>query len=421
MNLDHYSSQQRSSQLPQSQQQQQQQQRQQQQQQRQRQRLPLRNEINGYTIDQQGYSDGVSDSKDNDGRFMTVSRRQWEMVLSKLSRLEKENELLLIKMLKLESDKKHLDKEIEQLVDPLQVCGNGLEIDNQLRRSSLRQLSENPNDDVKLQTSDTVIPKNVRDSPLLCQHKYHNDSRADQSLIDADMRETEDEKQNQEQPSGSSSHDNKVDVALPNKDEIAADFNQLPSSLNRSLSNQRHPPATTNETSATNSTQASNCANSSTNTTLTSQTNFFPKFDITKFTFPLNGPKPRQYDLERVDQLSHDDLVYCVKNTIAMFTIPLDENFAVSLLRQSYFIGIVARFVKIVHKMIFPKRADLSCSKWFEGKMLKSNGKIDDKMIGLQYILKEMLESLYPLLRENAHQCRDKANRASAEKNLNMC
>lgn len=104
-----------------------------------------------------------------------------------------------------------------------------------------------------------------------------------------------------------------------------------------------------------------------------------------------------------------------------MFTIPLDENFAVSLLRQSYFIGIVARFVKIVHKMIFPKRADLSCSKWFEGKMLKSNGKIDDKMIGLQYILKEMLESLYPLLRENAHQCRDKANRASAEKNLNMC
>lgn len=402
-------------------QQQQQQQRQQQQQQRQRQRLPLRNEINGYTIDQQGYSDGVSDSKDNDGRFMTVSRRQWEMVLSKLSRLEKENELLLIKMLKLESDKKHLDKEIEQLVDPLQVCGNGLEIDNQLRRSSLRQLSENPNDDVKLQTSDTVIPKNVRDSPLLCQHKYHNDSRADQSLIDADMRETEDEKQNQEQPSGSSSHDNKVDVALPNKDEIAADFNQLPSSLNRSLSNQRHPPATTNETSATNSTQASNCANSSTNTTLTSQTNFFPKFDITKFTFPLNGPKPRQYDLERVDQLSHDDLVYCVKNTIAMFTIPLDENFAVSLLRQSYFIGIVARFVKIVHKMIFPKRADLSCSKWFEGKMLKSNGKIDDKMIGLQYILKEMLESLYPLLRENAHQCRDKANRASAEKNLNMC
>ncbi|KAI5963877.1 hypothetical protein KGF57_001152 [Candida theae] len=140
--------------------------------------------------------------------------------------------------------------------------------------------------------------------------------------------------------------------------------------------------------------------NSTSNNTLVHSKNMYPNFDITRHLPGPNYPQVEQCDLDKAELLSHDDLVYCVKTVLAVAVIRLDENYEASLYRQRRFISIASRFVKLVHSFTFPLRLDISCSSWFEGRMLDSEGKVDEDMVGLQHMLNELLRVIQIVMDE---------------------
>lgn len=313
--------------------------------------------------------DKIHMTKLSDYGYLTIGRQEFESLLVKLSNLERDNAQLI--------------KENEQLTNALKERGNDLLANGQahVAKSTQTNSQERSKSEVVSPLSETNGSKEKRVNANPCQCECPCDSHIKKSPVTTEIQSEETPKKQQSQASQLSAEETTNDENGKNYD--SNDSNQ--------------PVSSRNHNSPQDLSKQGN-ANSSTNTTLVSQTNFYPKFDINRYNFPKTGPKPRLNDLDKVDQLSHDDLVYCVKTTLAIFIIQLDVNYEVSLLRQSCFISMVLRFVKIVHKLLFPERLDISCSKWFEAKMLKSDGEIDDRMEGLQCRLNEMVFHLHKLV-----------------------
>ncbi|KAG5421032.1 hypothetical protein I9W82_000122 [Candida metapsilosis] len=301
---------------------------------------------NGGNVPHNGQTNAPSD-KLHDDNFFTIRRHEFATLLARLSQLERDNE--------------HLVKENERLVSSLHKRDDG-------GPSQYNQ----PQSNKSTQTNPQKEPSRVLESVLKEEKSSINENGSASSVkpteeplaSKASTGLGQSRSQSTEEPT------NGEIMIQENSDHLVPPVH--PDSTN--ISERAHP-------------------SSSSNSTLVSK-NIYPKFDISRHITTPNGPNVEQYDLDKVDHLSHEDLVYCVKTTLAIFVIHLDENFELSLLRQRYFIGLVSRFVKLVHKLMFPKRLDLSCSKWFEGKYLNSEGKIDDQMVGLQCKLNEMLYAI---------------------------
>ncbi|KAI3404852.2 hypothetical protein KGF56_002369 [Candida oxycetoniae] len=122
-------------------------------------------------------------------------------------------------------------------------------------------------------------------------------------------------------------------------------------------------------------------------------TRMFPQWSNSRFKFGLNGPSITASQLARVDELDIEDLKYCIKHTMCCFTIDLTERYDSDINRYAYFINIVSKFLKHLHKELYNGQ-NLKCSDHFKGKVLNANGEVDERMVLLQECLNGMLENV---------------------------